>query len=82
MLSNRSQNNLIKALSISVKQVILQEIRESKTFSILIDETTDVSHAVRYVHDFKIKERFIQVCNIQSTRGEKLENVQISLKIT
>ncbi|XP_068243694.1 zinc finger MYM-type protein 1-like [Palaemon carinicauda] len=67
LLSNRTQNDLIKALAISVRRVILEEIHKSKIFSILIDETSDVSHTeqvsfvVRYVHDFKIKERFIQV---------------------
>ncbi len=39
LLSNRSQNDIIKALAISVRQT---EIQESEIFSIL--ETTDVSH--------------------------------------
>ncbi|XP_066981186.1 zinc finger MYM-type protein 1-like [Macrobrachium rosenbergii] len=85
LLSNRTQNDLIKALAISVRRVILEEIHQSKVFSILMDETTDVSHTeqvsfvVRYVHDFKIKERFIQVFNVQSTTGEALEKEVISM---
>lgn len=85
LLSNRTQNDLIKALAISVRRVILEEIHKSKIFSILMDETTDVSHTeqvsfvVRYVHDFKIKERFIQVFNVQSTTGEALEKEVISM---
>lgn len=55
LLSNRSQNDMIKALAISVKWVIQKEIQESKTFSILMDETTDAAHTeqvsfvIRYV---------------------------------
>lgn len=85
LLSNRSQNDLIKALAISVKRVIKKEIQESKIFSILLDETTDVSHTeqvsfvVRYVHNMKIKERFIQVCNVHSTSGDALENLVMTL---
>ncbi|XP_064101731.1 zinc finger MYM-type protein 1-like [Macrobrachium nipponense] len=85
LLSNRTQNDLIKALAISVRRVILEEIHKSKIFSILIDETSDVSHTeqvsfvVRYVHDLKIKERFIQVFNVQSTTGEALEKEVISM---
>lgn len=44
LLSNRTQNDLIKALAISVKRVIREEIQESKIFLILLDEMTDVSH--------------------------------------
>ncbi|XP_068242196.1 zinc finger MYM-type protein 1-like [Palaemon carinicauda] len=85
LLSNRTQNDLIKALAISVRRVILEEIHKSKIFSILMDETTDVSHTeqvsfvVIYVHDFKIKEHFIQVFNVQSTTGEALEKEVISM---
>lgn len=42
LLSNRTQNDLIKPLAISVKRVIREEIQESKIFPILLDETTGV----------------------------------------
>lgn len=44
LLSNRTQNDLIKALSVYAKQVIQKEVIEASQFSILLDETTDVSH--------------------------------------
>jgi len=71
-------------LAISVKRAINKEIQESKIFSILLDETTDVSHTeqvsfVRYVHNMKRKERFIQVCNVHSTRGDALKNLVMTL---
>lgn len=34
---------------------------------------------VRYVHDMTIKERFIQLCDVQSTTGEQLENLVMNL---
>ncbi|XP_068227397.1 zinc finger MYM-type protein 1-like [Palaemon carinicauda] len=85
LLSNRTQNDLIKALAISVRRVILEDLHKSKIFSILIDETNDVSRTeqvsfvLRYVHDFKIKDRFIQVFSVQSTTGEALEKEVISM---
>lgn len=50
-----------------------------------MDETTDVSHTeqvsfvVRYVHNMEIKERFLQVCNVESTTGDALEKLLIAL---
>ncbi|CAM4735718.1 unnamed protein product [Leuciscus chuanchicus] len=85
LLSNRTQNDLIKALAISVKHVFREEIQESRIFSILLNETTDVSHTeqvsfvVRYVHNMKIKERFIQVCNVHSTSGDALESLLMAV---
>ena len=73
LLSNRTQNDLIKALAISVRRVIQTEIQYSNIFSILMGETTDVSHTeqtsfvVRYVHNMKIKSASFRcaMCNQQ-----------------
>ena len=49
-----------------------------------MDETTDVSHTeqasmcIRYVSDNEIKERFIEVCDVESTTGEELERMALS----
>ena len=51
----------------------------------MLDETTDVSHTeqassvVSYIHEFEIKKRFLQVCNVDSTTGEELERVVTTL---
>ena len=80
LLSNRCQNDMIKALAISVKRVIQKDIQESQTFSVLMDETTDAAHTeqvsfvIRYVHNMQIKECFPQVCS-----GDALEKVVIAL---
>ncbi len=63
----------------------MKEIKEAKMFSILLDETTDVSHSeqvsfvVRFVHELQIKKRFIQVCHVKSTTGQDLEEVVMAL---
>ncbi|XP_034151423.1 zinc finger MYM-type protein 1-like [Esox lucius] len=80
-LLSRIQKDIIKALAISVKCVIREEIQERKIFSIILDETTDVSHTeqvsfvVRYVHNMNIKERFIQCAMC-------IQQVEMLLKIS
>lgn len=44
LLSNRIQNDLIKAMAIYVKWAIPKEVREASILFIFLDETTDVSH--------------------------------------
>lgn len=51
-----------------------------------MDETTDAAHTeqvnfvIRYVHNMQIKERFLQVCDVQATSGDALEKVVIALQ--
>jgi len=86
LLSNRSQNDIITSLGTFIRREIQNQIKSNaQIFSILLDETTDVSHkeqvsfVVCYVSDMEIKERFLQVCTVESTTGKELENVVISL---
>ncbi|XP_072571113.1 mitochondrial tRNA methylthiotransferase CDK5RAP1 isoform X3 [Paramormyrops kingsleyae] len=80
LLSNRSQNDIIAALGTYIRKEIQREIKEAEMYSILLDETSDVSHkeqvsfVVRYFHHMQIKERFIEVCNVDTTTGQELEN--------
>ena len=85
LLSNRSQNGLITALGTYIRREIQREIQEAEMYSILLDETTDVTHkeqvlfVVRYLHQKQVKERLIKVCNIDTTTGQELENTVVSL---
>lgn len=85
LLSNRSQNDIIASLGTFIRREIQNEIKDAQIFSILLDETTDVSNkeqvsfVVCYVSDMEIKERFLQVCTVESTTGKELEKVVISL---
>ena len=83
LLSNRTQNDLIKALSIYVKRVIQREETEASQFSILLDETSDVSHieqvsfVVLYVQNMTIKEHFVKLCDVVSIQS--LRSFMLSL---
>lgn len=72
-LSNRTQNDIGRALCVYAKGVIQKEVMEASLFSILFDEATDVSHVekasfiVRYVYDMTMKEHFLKLCDVEST---------------
>lgn len=72
-------------LAIVVRKEITKEIHYSKSFSLLTIETTDVPHSeqvsfcISYVYDFTVKERFVQVGDVQSTTGEDLETLVLAL---
>jgi len=59
------QNDLIKCCKHFIMNKIIDEVKENKYFSIIFDETTDISHTsqmsliLRYVHKGIIKENFI-----------------------
>jgi hypothetical protein len=42
-ISNTTQNQLIEACGTLVREVILKRIKEAKSFSVVYDETTDIS---------------------------------------
>ena len=84
LLSNRSQNDIIAALGTYMRREIQSEIKEAELYSILLDETSDVSHkeqvsfVVQYFHCRQIKERFIEVCNVDTTTGQELEKTVLA----
>lgn len=59
------QNELIDCCRIIITEIILKEIKESKFYSVIFDETTDLSHSsqmslvLRYIHKGVVKENFI-----------------------
>lgn len=64
-LSNISQNKLLDIMKEYVRSIILEEVKQSQMFCIIIDTTTDLSSleqvafVLRYVYMGKIKERLI-----------------------
>lgn len=68
-ISKTIQNELIDVCAEIIQENILQNVREAKYFSILFDETTDISHisqlslSFRYLHDGIIKEHFVTFCD-------------------
>ncbi|CAF4657931.1 unnamed protein product [Rotaria socialis] len=76
------QNELIDLMSKQVLNRILREIQQAKYFSIMIDETTDISKleqvslVVRYTDDqFKVHERFMGFARTTEMTGEALFNL-------
>jgi hypothetical protein len=59
------QNELIDCCKIIITEIILKEIKESKFYSVIFDETTDLSHSsqmslvLRYIHKGVVKENVI-----------------------
>ncbi|CAI6373982.1 unnamed protein product [Macrosiphum euphorbiae] len=68
-ISPLHQNELIKCCQNFITEKIINEVNENKYFSIIFDETTDVSHTsqmslvLRYVHKGVVKENFIAFIN-------------------
>ncbi|KAL3269061.1 hypothetical protein HHI36_008144 [Cryptolaemus montrouzieri] len=81
-LGDQIQNEIINLLGTTIKNYILNKVRESKYFSIILDCTSDVSHTeqitviLRYVvlnsetKNVTICESFIGICPITSSTGE------------
>lgn len=79
-LGKNTQNELIELMGNHVKGTILNQIRESKYYSIILDCTRDVSRTeqmslvLRYVniHSGLIEESFLGFLPVESTTGENL----------
>lgn len=81
-LHHSNIEEILKLLAESVLNTILVEIRESKYFSVMMDETADISRmeqvsfCIRYVNDqLDIKEQFIGFYETNNTRSETLYNI-------
>lgn len=85
-ISKHTQNELIRCCKEEIQATILARVKEAQFFSIIFDETTDISCisqlslSVRYVHEYNLKEEFITFVNayemireedIVSERGER-----------
>ena len=72
------QNALLEIMADEVKSSIFKEIREAEYFSLLADETKDLSKkeqlstAVRYLHDDAIHEEFLYIQELESLDAEGL----------
>ena len=65
-ISKTVQNEIIECCGSVILDIIVQRVRNSRYFSILFDETTDLSHTsqlsltVRYVHEGAVYEDFLE----------------------
>lgn len=71
-ISPKIQNNIIECCKNYITESIINEVNESRFYSIIFDETTDISHVsqmslvLRYVHNNIIKENFIAFIDCHS----------------
>ena len=75
---------MISILSNLIAEVICNEVRTAKYFSIQCDEVTSHKNAfmsviLRYVADFKITERYIKLVRASSLTGHSLANVIVDI---
>lgn len=80
-ISKTVQNELIDVCKEIIQESIVKNVKKAKYFSILFDETTDVSHTsqlsllFRYLHNGIIREDFITFCDTYDMlRSDKLNN--------
>src|SRR6218665_2371175 len=83
--SPQIQNEMIGIIGSSIQFEIVQAVKKAQVFTVMMDETTDVSHKeqvaifVRYVEDTvtgpNIQERLLAMVDTQNVTGEGLTNV-------
>uniref|UniRef100_A0A2S2R1F9 Zinc finger MYM-type protein 1 n=1 Tax=Sipha flava TaxID=143950 RepID=A0A2S2R1F9_9HEMI len=82
MISPQIQNEVIKAIGSAIEKKIVERIKSSKFYSILCDETTDISTeeqmtvCIRYVDltNCVIQEDFLGFVKMTSTTGASIKN--------
>ena len=91
MISKTIQNEIISTLGDVIQNKIVSKIQDAKFYSILADETTDVSMTeqmtmcIRYVDkvevedklEYILREDFIGFVNVADTTGKNLKNVLV-----
>lgn len=83
-LSHHICDEFIQIISDKIKNVIINEIKIAKYFSIIIDSTPDISHCdqltfiIRYVFDGEVKERFVGFRRIERHTADYLEEMVLS----
>ena len=73
-----TQNEIINTVGDIISEKIVDEVKDAKYFSVLVDETTDcstkeqMSLSVRYVHDGKVCEKFLTFVTVNDLTGHGL----------
>lgn len=65
-ISNTTQNQIIECCADEIKETLISNIKKSKFYAVIFDETTDISHTeqlsfnIRYLFNKQIREDLIQ----------------------
>lgn len=79
--SPQIQNEMIETIGTSLQEKIVSLVQEAGVFSVLMDETTDISHkeqvaiCLRYVEEGEIVERLLTISETDDVKGESLTNL-------
>jgi hypothetical protein len=77
-LSKTTQNELIESMATVIRRNVSKEVKSAEFFSVIADETTDISHrsqlsvSIRYVNNRKIVERFLEFVYPEALTGVAL----------
>ena len=77
------QNKLIEVCGDLIREQIVAEVKHAKFFTVVGDETTDVSNieqftfCLRYVFEDKVQEKFINSLRAENRTGEGLARLII-----
>ena len=84
-LSWQIQNEIIECCNKIILKSLVNSVKKSKFFSIIVDETTDISNVeqmsicLRYIStDLKLQECFLQFVPMQATTSESIYNSILS----
>jgi Domain of unknown function (DUF4371) len=87
-LSSTSQNEMIQIVGEAIQSEVVSQVKAANVFSVLMDETTDVSHKeqvavyVRYVSEsnatVEVQERLLALVDTDNTTGESLAGLLVS----
>lgn len=82
-LSHQICNEFLELMKIKLLETFIQEIKEAKYFSIIVDSTPDISHQdqltfiLRYVNDNTVIERFLGFIQLERHTAKYLTEVVI-----
>ncbi|KAL4153097.1 hypothetical protein QTP88_000930 [Uroleucon formosanum] len=85
-ISKTVQNELIDTRKDLIQEAILARVKEAKLFSLIFDETTDISHteqlslSIRYFYNGVIKEDFLPFCDAYEMIH--FENARVERRLT
>ncbi|KAJ8679037.1 hypothetical protein QAD02_014824 [Eretmocerus hayati] len=92
LVSGKTQNDLIKCCGDEITSVIISRVRRAKYYSIIFDETTDISLIsqltiiLRYIYEGQIYEDFMRFVDLfKELRGSETvseEQCYLELKVT
>ena len=76
--SKTIQNEMVSVIGDKIRSDILKEVRQAQYYSIIAEEVTDsankeeLSLVIRYVHDCKVKEVFVDFLEVERITGKVL----------